>query len=51
LVAPVECLVMFPIMLPHRCNEAIHLVLGRGYLFFLMLGLWLLPPCSFLILH
>jgi hypothetical protein len=50
LVAPVECFVLLP-MLPHRCNEAIHLGLGRGYLFFLMLGLWLPPPSSFLILH
>jgi hypothetical protein len=50
LVAPVECLVLL-LMLLHCCNEAIHLGLGWGYLFFLMLGLCLLPPSSFLILH
>jgi hypothetical protein len=38
-------------MLPHHCNEAIHLRLGWGYLFFLVLGSWLPRPSSFLILH
>jgi hypothetical protein len=32
-----ESLVLLP-MLPHRCNEAIRLGLGQGYLFILLLG-------------
>jgi hypothetical protein len=50
LVAPIGYFVLFP-MFPHCCNEAIHLGLGRGCLFFLMLGPWLPTPYSFLILH
>jgi hypothetical protein len=50
LVAPVECFVLLP-MFPHCCIEVIHLGFGRGHHIFLMLGSWLPPPCSFLILH
>jgi hypothetical protein len=50
LAAPVECFVLLP-MFPHHCNEAINLGLGRGYVFFTMMGPWLPPPSSFLILH
>jgi hypothetical protein len=45
LVAPFECFVLL-LMLPHCCNEAIHLGLGWGHLFFLVLGRWLPPPLA-----
>jgi hypothetical protein len=33
-------------MLSHHCNEAIHLGLGRGYLFFLILGCGFFHPLA-----